>query len=209
MFLWTTCVIALLLLQAVQSQTQVSNDPEIGEVTTSSEEIPRQMVFEKKDWDINQTYSDVYKILRSKNSCSDFYGGSRTATTVLNDLVGHIKSEPLVREIAFKMTGKPQFVRDHSTGVLYRLFDKPTVNTNGSFYRRRTNPMRSIPADVGSFAAGTRPARALILLHELAHLIQGEDGAWLIPDDGFNVEKSTANTLRVEEICRAQLKALR
>ena len=209
MFLWTTCVIALLLLQTVQSETQHSNDPEIGEFATSSEEIPKQLVLEKKDWDINQTYSDVYKILSSKNSCSHFYGGSRTATTVLNDLVAHMKPEPLVREIAFKMTGKPQFIRDHSTGVVYRLFDKPTVNTNGSFYRRRANPMRSIPADVGSFASGTRPARALILLHELAHLIQGENGAWLIPDDGFNVEKSTANTLRVEEVCRAQLKALK
>lgn len=209
MFLWTTCVIALLLVQTSQSLSQQANDPVIGEVVARSEEIPKQLVFEKKDWDINQTYSDVFKILSTKNSCSDFYGGSRTATTVLNDLVALVKPEPLVREIAFQMGGNPRFVRDHSTGVLYRIFDKPTVNTNGSFYRRRTDPMRSVPADVGSFASGSRRARVLILLHELGHLIQGADGAWLIQDDGFNVEKSRANTLRIEEVCRAQLKALK
>ena len=208
MFLWTTCVIALLLTLTDKSQAPQLNDPVIGEVATSSE-MPKQLVFEKKDWDINQTYSDVFTILRSKNSCSDFYGGSRTATTVLNDLVPHIKSEPLVREIAFKMGGNPRFIRDHSTGVLYRLFDKPTVNTNGSFYRRRPNPMLNVPANVGSFASGSRPARALILLHELAHLIEGENGAWLIPDDGFDAKKSAANTSRVEEVCRAQLKGLK
>ena len=208
MLLWTTCVIALLLTQTVQSQAPQLSDPIIGEVATPSEVLPKQLVFEKKDWDINQTYSDVFKILSSKNSCSDFYGGSRTATMVLNDLVPQIKSEPLVKEVAFKMGGNPRFVRDHSSGVLYRLFDKPRVNVNGSFYRRRTNPMVAVPANVGSFSSGSRPARALILLHELAHLIEGEDGTWLIPDDGFNVEKSTANTSRIEQVCRAQLKAL-
>ena len=205
MFLWTTCVFALLLLPI----TQPLNDPVIGVVAAPSVEMPKQLVFEKKDWDVNQTYSDVFRILSSRNSCSDFYGGTRTATTVLNDFVAQIKSEPMVREIAFQMAGKPRFIRDHSTGVSYRLFDKPTVNTNGSFYRRRSNPMRNVPADVGSFASGTRRARALILLHELGHLIEGADGAWLIPDDGFDVEKSTANTLRIEEVCRTQLKALK
>jgi hypothetical protein len=69
--------------------------------------------------------------------------------------------------------------------------------------------MRRFPSDVGSFAPGSRPARALILLHELGHLIQGDDGDWLIPDDGRDGWQSKANTLRVEQVCRAQLETLK
>jgi hypothetical protein len=67
----------------------------------------------------------------------------------------------------------------------------------------------NVPADVGHFLPGSRRARALILLHELAHLIEGENGAWLIPDDGYNVEQSRANTLRIQTVCRAQLETLK
>jgi hypothetical protein len=62
---------------------------------------------------------------------------------------------------------------------------------------------------VGHFPPGSRQARVLILLHELGHLIQGEDGDWLLPDDGFNGTVSNANTLRVQQQCRAQLDALK
>lgn len=213
MFLWTTCVIALLLLQTAQPQAQQSNDDvkpvATEEITATPEETPQRRLFTKKDWDITQTYSDVFKILSNKNSCSDFYGGPRASTTVLNELVAHVKPEPLVREISFQMSGKRRFVRDNSAGVLYRLFEQTTVNTNGSFYQRRTNPMRNFPENVGSYVPGSRHARALILLHELAHLIEGENGVWLIPDDGFDVEQSRANTLRIEGVCRSQLKALK
>ena len=213
MFLWTACVVALLLVQIAHSQVQQSNDPvkptAIEEAAAPSEDVPKRLVFEKKDWDITQTYFDVFTILSTKNSCSQFYGGPRAGTIVLNDLVTQLKAEPLFQEISFQMEGRPRFVRDHRTGVLYRLFDKATVNTNGSFYQRRESVMRNVPADVGSFVPASRPARALILLHELAHLIEGENGAWLIPDDGFNVAQSRANTLRIQEVCRAQLKALK
>ena len=205
MFLWTACV-ALLLFQTAPPLAQHSNEPV---AIAPSEHMPQRRVFAKKDWDITQTYADVFKILSTKNSCSDFYGGPHAATTVLNDLVEHVKPEPLFREISFQMEGQLRFVRNTSANVLYRLFDKATVNTNGAFYQRRVNPMRNVPANVGSFVPGSRPARALILLHELGHLIEGKDGAWLIPDDGHDVEQSRANTLRIQEICRLQLKALK
>jgi hypothetical protein len=48
----------------------------------------------------------------------------------------------------------------------------------------------------------------LILLHELGHLIEGEDGTWLLPDDGLNGPQSKANTLRVQQACREQLNKL-
>jgi hypothetical protein len=70
------------------------------------------------------------------------------------------------------------------------------------------DPLRKFPSDVGNFAPGSRGARALILLHELGHLIQGEDGDWLLPDDGFNGTQSKANTLRVQQVCAKELQAL-
>ena len=211
MSLWTSSIISLLLLLTGESQTQqINSDTKPPAIEETADEFPRPVVFEKKrDWYFTQAYSDVFQILSSRNACSDFYGGARAATIVLNDLVAHVKPEPLLREISFQMAGKPRYIRDHSTGVMYRIFDKTTVNINGSFYQRRIDPMRNVPADVGAFLPGSRRARALILLHELAHLIEDENGAWLIPDDGFNAGKSKANTLRIQKVCNAQLHSLK
>ena len=198
MSLWTTSVLTLFLLQTAP----------IEDLSTSSEELPPRLVLEKKGWYLNQAYSDVYNILSAQNTCSSFYGGRRAATTVLNAFVSQIKYEEVYREISFRMGGRLTLVHDNAAGVSYRLFDRTVVNTNGSFYQRRADPMRNIPADVGTFLPGSRPARALILLHELGHLIRDKNGAWLIPDDGYDPAKSKANTLRVEKMCRAQLEAL-
>ena len=213
MSLWIRSAITLLLLQTAQYQAQEANagnrPAAIEEIAAPSEELPPRLLFAKKDWDLTKAYFDVFAILSNQNACSDFYGGPSAATTVLNDFVTRVQTRPLLREISFQMMGRPRLIRDSRTGAFYRLFDRTTVNSNGSFYQRRVEPMRKFPSDVGSFAPGSRPARALILLHELGHLIQGENGDWLIPDDGYNGEQSKANTLRVQQACRAQLKALR
>jgi hypothetical protein len=192
MSLWTSTVICVLLFQ---------NAPLV-------EEPPRPLVVTKKDWNVSQAYIDVFKILSNQNTCSDFYRGPRTATTVLNGFVTRVKSQPLLREVSFEMAGSPRIIRDPATGASYRLFEKTMVNTNGSFYQRRADPMRRFPSDVGNFAPGSRAARALILLHELGHLIQSESGDWLIPDDGYDGIQSKANTLRVQQACRKELNAL-
>jgi len=192
MSIWTSTVICVLLLQ--------SGGP--------SEEPPRPIVVIKKDWNITQAYIDVFKILSDQNTCSDFYRGPRTATTVLNGFVRQVKSQSLLRDVSFEMVGSPRIIRDPATGASYRLFEKTMVNINGSFYQRREDPMRKFPSDVGNFAPGSRAARALILLHELGHLIQDENGEWLIPDDGFDGTQSKENTLRVQQACRKELNKL-
>jgi hypothetical protein len=192
MSLWSSTIVCVLLLQTI----------------APSEEPPHPLVVTKKDWDVTQAYTDVFKILSNRNKCSDFYRGPRTATTVLNGFVKRVKSQSLLREVSFQMVGTPRIIRDPGTGASYRLFEKTMVNTNGSFYQRRADPLSKFPSDVGNFAPGSRGARALILLHELGHLIQGEDGDWLLPDDGFNGTQSKANTLRVQQVCAKELQAL-
>jgi len=192
MSIWTSTVICVLLLQ--------NGGP--------SEDPPRPLVVTKKDWNITQAYIDVFKILSDQNTCSDFYRGPRTATTVLNGFVRRVKSQSLLRDVSFEMEGSPRIIRDPATGASYRLFEKTMVNINGSFYQRRADPMRKFPSDVGNFAPGSRAARALILLHELGHLIQDENGEWLIPDDGFDGRQSKENTLRVQQMCRKELNKL-
>lgn len=204
MSLWISIVLALVFLQTTQLQAQQPAETP----TPPAAETPRHLDFARKDWNITQAYTDVFKILSDPNSCSRFFGGPR-ATTVLNIFVTLMTSKPLVNEVSFEMTGRAQIIRDATTGASYRVFEKTMVNTNGSFYQRRDNSMGNFPSDVGSFAPGTRQARALILLHELGHLIQSDDGDWLIPNDGHNGAQSKANTLRVQSQCRPQLNALK
>jgi hypothetical protein len=195
MSLWTSTVVCVLLLQGVQAQEQQAIDE-------------NKPVVIEKDWSITQAYVDVFKILNNQNTCSDFYRGPRTATTVLNGFVKRVKSRSLLRDVSFEMAGSRRIIRDPATGASYRLFEKTMVNINGSFYQRRADPMRKFPSDVGNFAPGSRAARALILLHELGHLIQDDNGEWLIPDDGFDGRQSKENTLRVQQACHKELNKL-
>jgi hypothetical protein len=119
-----------------------------------------------------------------------------------------VRTRPLGREVSFQMTGVQRRFHDPASGVSYRLFDRIMVNSNGSFYQRRADANNNFPTNVGKFPPGSRSARALILLHELGHLIEGGDGIWLIPDDGRDGSLSKANTLRVQKACRRELEAL-
>lgn len=200
MSLWIAGVLSVVFLSTIQV---------LGQQKTSADEAPPPLVIQKKDYNLNQAYADVFNILSDQNTCSKFYGGSRAATVVLSSFVRNVKAQPLTPEVAFHMMGRLRLMREPATGASYRLFERAMVNTNGSFYQRRDDPLRKFPSDVGNFSAGSRPARALILLHELGHLIQGDDGAWLLPDDDHNGVQSKANTLRVQHECRVQLEALK
>jgi hypothetical protein len=210
---WTSSLLSVLLLQTVQLPVQDMRSEVrpavIEEAVATSDERPRPVVFSHKDYELTQAYSDVFKILSDENSCSGFYGGPRKATTVLNNFVPLVQSHRLLKELSFVMTGSPRIIHNPITGLSYRLFDRATVNSDGSFYHRRLDSLRRFPADVGSFPPGTRQARALILLHELGHLIEGEDHSWLLPDDGHDGSQSNRNTLLVQRACRQQLDTLK
>jgi hypothetical protein len=210
---WTSSLLCVLLLQTVQLPVQDMKaevrPAVIEESVAATDERPQPLVFSHKDWELAQAYADVFKILSDDNSCSDFYGGPRKATIVLNNFVPLVQSHRLLKELSFLMTGSPRIIHNPINGLSYRLFDRATVNSDGSFYHRRLDSLRRFPADVGSFPPGTRQARALILLHELGHLIEGGDGAWVLPDDGHDGAQSNRNTLVVQRACRRQLETLK
>jgi hypothetical protein len=205
---------ACLFILCVACLVEAQRDPvSVVAITTAATATsgalsPDPRVVARKDFSLKQTYRDLFTILSARNTCSDFYGGPVVATSVLNQFITSVERGDMPDLVSFRMTGRPRLMLDSTSGVWYRLFDRVIVNNEGAFYRRRFNQMQERPYNVGSFSPGTRPARALILMHELAHLIQGPDGAWLIRDDGSDGWRSKQNTAQVESHCESQLKEL-
>ncbi len=156
-----------------------------------------------------QAYEDVYRILSTENECSRFYGGAAPAAYVFNQLAGTFKAGRIGgSRLAGKMGGGSINVVHAPSGLRFRLFEKAVLNTSGAFYRRLGGPKDAGVPHVGSYGPDTRGARALILLHELGHVVKGAGGGWLLGDDGEDAELSEHNTGLIEAHCGNQLKAL-
>lgn len=156
-----------------------------------------------------ESYADAYRVLSEENSCSRFYGGPRLALMVLNSLALQLKRRSLgPGPVGIRMSGDYTIYRDGSAGGTYRLFEEVVINTSGPFLMRVVMP-RAPRMQVGRFAAETRQAKALLLLHEMGHLVLAPAGnAWLLPDDGGDARLSERNTQTVESQCLKQLLAL-
>jgi hypothetical protein len=151
------------------------------------------------------SYSDVFRVLKDDNACSQFFGGPQWAVTVFNQFTRRLRPKRLGSgAVGVVMTGEYTIYQDMKTGQSYRLFEQASLNSEGPFRSQSAAHMRR----VGSFPADTRQARALMLLHELGHLIKGKDGGWLLPNDGGDNVLSEGNTKEVESHCRTELLAL-
>jgi hypothetical protein len=157
---------------------------------------------------LDRAYLDVRALLGQQGSCSEFFGGP-ASEHILEELVMRLDEKRIGdARISIRMYGWFRSFDDAEKGISYRLFATSELNTEGPFYKAkvfRADP--SVP-NVGSFRPNTREARVLILLHELAHLIRGKDGTWLIPDDGDNPQLSRQNTRRVEARCGEEIRRL-
>lgn len=154
------------------------------------------------------SYKDVYAVLKGENECSRFFGGPRLAVTVFNGLTRLLRPRRLGEgALGVVMAGEYTNYMDVSTGRAYRLFEKASLNSDGPFRARGAQGSKA-RMRVGSFPVETRQARALMLLHELGHLIKGGDGKWLLRNDGGDNVLSERNTEEVEAHCRGQLLAL-
>ena len=172
--------------------------------------LPSPLTPFSKDQTLASAYWDVYRILRADNSCSRFYGGSVAALMVFNSLAAQLKKSSIEdTATGALMKGFTMTVMNSQTGLTYRLFEKATLNADGPFYQHRSRRTNRPIQDIGRYPPATRQARALILLHELGHLMPGPDSQWLLPNDGSDAALSQRNTEFVETQCREQLKALR
>jgi hypothetical protein len=158
---------------------------------------------------VADSYKDVFVILSEENECSRFFGGPAKAVEAFNQFARRLNSGPLGDpKVAIRMSGGYTHYQNHQTGAAYRLFEQATINRDGPL-----GPQMSLTwaarMQVGRYAAHTPQARALVLLHELGHLVRGPGGRWLLPDDGHDHPLSTRNTQEVEAHCLEQLKAVR
>jgi hypothetical protein len=171
--------------------------------------VPTPLAALRGDDVFRKAYSDVYRILSGENQCSRFYGGPARAALVFNKFAATLKSVRLdSTRTGGNMSGGYYNVTHAPTGQTYRLFERAVINTDGPFYLRQISSGAGRVTGVGRFAPATREARALILLHELGHLMRGDDGNWLLRDDGRDDALSERNTAIVEEKCGGEIRAL-
>ena len=155
---------------------------------------------------IEQAAEDAITIISNNNSCKRFFGDTKTNQTVLRRLSRKFEIR-LLRDsrTGIEMSGKFTSFGETEDHAGYRLFDAATINSQGPFLKAKVFRAESYVPPVGSFRPNTREARVLMLLHELAHLVTGEDGEWLIPDDGNDPALSEQNTKLIESKCKPQI----
>ena len=157
---------------------------------------------------LEQAYLDTYGMLGRDNQCSRFFGGSESSL-VLEELIIRLRDQVIPDvQIGIRMWGTFTMMVQPNGAVAYRLFERSDLNSFGAFYKAKTFPADPYVPKIGSFLPNTREARALILLHELAHMIVGRNGTWLVPDDGHNPQLSRLNTFAVEEKCGGEIRSL-
>jgi hypothetical protein len=156
-----------------------------------------------------QAYRDAIRILSTNNSCTRFFGDGEIAEEVLRRLATQLEIH-LLRDsrIGIEMSGNFTYFKRNGERGGYRLFNTATINTSGPFLKAKVFSAEPYVPPIGSFRPNTREARVLMLLHELAHLVEGQNGKWLIPDDGNAPARSKQNTLLVESQCRTQILSL-
>lgn len=189
----------LLISTAMMSLTFVS-----AEAITPS--VPSPLIEEDKI--LGEAYYNTLSILSTPNECSDFFGGSSASVEIFNSLIGKVRKGYFSSSIGIRMSGKAVNVFNMETKRRYRLFDQVSINGNGPFYRRKHFVAQPSVPGVGSFEANTKEVRVLMFLHELGHIVKGQSGDWLLPDDGQDDVLSRDNTKKIEDVCGDQIRNL-
>lgn len=162
-----------------------------------------------KDESLASAYFSTLSILSTSNGCSLFFGGPAASVEVFKQLIGKVRKDYFATPIGMQMSGETVSVTNAATRTEYRLFDKVSINSNGPFYRRQLSGSALPLHFIGTFRPNTKEVRVLMFLHELGHTIKGEDGNWLLPDDGKDESLSRLNSQKIEDVCGRQIRALR
>lgn len=206
-----TCVLMVFLITAeiVAGGLTANAQERIANSTVASENVLLRRSRVKPVAHLEQAAQDALSILSNENPCSRFFGDTKTAAEVLPQLTSRFEAR-LLRDsrIGIKMSGTFTYLGQTENHGAYRLFEAAIINTRGPFMKAKAFPAEPAVPPVGGFRPNTRGARVLMLLHELAHLVKGEDGNWLVPDDGNDPVLSEHNTELIESQCRAQILSL-
>jgi hypothetical protein len=157
---------------------------------------------------LRTAYYDTLSILSTSNECSDFFGGSAASVEIFNGLIGKVRKDYFSPSIGIRMSGSAVNVFNVGKNRKYRLFNKVSINGNGPFYRKKHSVSQPFVPGVGSFEANTKEVRVLMFLHELGHIVKGQSGDWLLPDDGRDEVLSKDNTRKIEDVCGGQIRNL-
>lgn len=171
--------------------------------------LPVPTPLDGRDLADRESYEDVFRILSEENECSRFYGGPARAAEAFNQFAQRLERRRLDDpSVALRMSGSYTRYRNQETGAAYRVFDRAVINLDGPIGLRPPS-LSASRAAVGRYAAYTPKARALVLLHELGHLIEKPSGGWLLRNDGHDSDLSERNTREIEAQCFEQLEAVR
>lgn len=155
-----------------------------------------------RELELDFVYRAARSILSGNNPCSQFYGGSGPATTILDALYSSLQIAPLSNPlVGISMNVSPPTGANlHSAGggVQYRIPNSATVNSSGIFFRLYL---------VGTYNSNSLAGQITQLFHEGAHLTVTSGGALRIPNDGFSALVSRMNTGNVLNACRSAIDA--
>jgi hypothetical protein len=156
---------------------------------------------------VHEAYHSVSLILSEDNPCSRFFGG-QSSREALDQLFDHLRVISATTSLGIRMFGTTRVVMNAKTGLTFRIFENAEINQRGAFFKAKHFPNEPLVPQVGSFPPATPEARVLMILHELGHTILGNNGKWLLPDDGGNTSLSANNTAIIEKQCEKQLRTL-
>jgi len=152
-------------------------------------------------------YQDVVRILEGKNDCSDFFGGPEVLEA-FDHLGALLRKTYIDKNVGIRMSGEYVIFQRAGSSLRYRVFERAELNGRGPFFGQNSlGKPRAF--GIGTFSSNTREARALMLLHELGHMIETSPGHWLLADDGNNDWKSKENSQIVEKHCAEVIRAKR
>jgi hypothetical protein len=192
-------------LTCLEPLTSVSRSAAVTKTADPMPLPPAPSPVIEKDKVLSDAYYHALAILSDDNTCSAFFGGATGAVTVFNTFMRQVRKAFLQPTIGMRMSGEVTMGVNAPTQTKFRLFENVSINTNGPFYRKKFSLSDQSVPRLGRFEPNTKEIRVLILLHELAHLIKGDDGKWLLPDDGRGESISRSNSEKIEEVCRDQL----
>jgi len=168
--------------------------------------VPSPLVI--KDKVLGSAYFNTLSILSRNNACSDFFGGPTASVDVFKQLIGRVQKYYDTTAIGIRMSGKTLSISNTLTKTKYRLFERVLINANGPFYRKRGSQSDLPLPRIGTFESNTKGVRVLMFLHELGHVMKGDDGNWLLPNDGKDENLSRLNSQKIGDVCGKQIKAL-